>query len=237
MIKQICVIAGGKATRLYPITHTIPKSLIDISGKPFIYRQFEIFKKNGINKVVLCLGVLGEKIEEYIKGENSFFRNFEIFYSYDFPVPLGTGGCILNALKYLDQNFFVIYGDSYLDINFKEISSFYEKQNKLGLMTIFKNDNLYDRSNVIYRNGKIIEYNKSVNKPEMNYIDYGLGILSKNAFNPFINQKNFDLEEVYKYLLKEDELLAYEVNSRFYEIGSKKGLEEMLNLFKNKIHT
>lgn len=236
MINEICVIAGGKATRLYPLTYDIPKSLIDIDGKPFIYRQYEIFKRNNIKKVVLCLGVHGEKIEEYIKSEK-YFNNFDNYFSYDYPEPLGTGGCILNAFKYLSDNFFVIYGDSYLNVNFESVSNFFEMNNKLGLMTVFKNSDLYDSSNIIFEDGNIIEYNKNQKSPRMKYIDYGLGILNKKAFEPFELKKKFDLTEVYQYLIKINQLLGYEVEERFYEIGSKNGLEELISYFKNKIFT
>ncbi|MCX7833379.1 MAG: sugar phosphate nucleotidyltransferase, partial [Ignavibacteria bacterium] len=229
--------AGGKATRLYPLTYDIPKSLLDIAGKPFIYRQFEIFKRNNIKKVVLCLGVHGKKIEDYIKGQKNFFSDFEIYYSYDYPDLLGTGGSVKNAFKYLGNSFFVIYGDSYLNINFTDVSSLFEISNKLGLMTVFKNSGLYDKSNVVFQNGKIIEYDKMRTNENMKYIDYGLGILNKKAFEPFKTEKKFDLVEVYKYLIRIDELIGYEVKERFYEIGSKKGLEELINCFKNNIFT
>ncbi len=237
MINEICVIAGGKATRLYPLTYSIPKSLIDIAGKPFIVRQFELFKKNNIKKVVLCLGVLGEMIEEYLKNEKSIIRDFEIFFSYDKPEPLGTGGCILNAFEFLSNDFFVIYGDSYLTLNFSEVSDIYEKSGKLGLMTVYKNSDLYDKSNIIFENGKILDYDKTKTNSKMNYIDYGLGILNKKAFDHFRTRRIFDLVEVYQNLIKNDELIGFEVKTRFYEIGSKHGLEELINCFKNKIIT
>lgn len=236
MINEICVIAGGKATRLYPLTYDIPKSLIDINGKPFIYRQYETFKRNNIKKVVLCLGVHGEKIEEYIKSEK-YFNDFDNYFSYDYPDSLGTGGCILNAFGYLGDDFFVIYGDSYLNVNFESVSNYYKKNNKLGLMTVYKNFDLYDSSNIIFEDGNIIEYNKNQKSPRMKYIDYGLGILNKKAFEPFESKKKFDLTEVYQYLVKINQLLGYEVKERFYEIGSRRGLEELINCFKNKIFT
>jgi NDP-sugar pyrophosphorylase family protein len=231
MIDTVCILAGGKATRLYPMTLKIPKSLIDINGKPFIIRQFEILEKNRICKAVLCLGFLGEMIEKYL-SESEYIRNgFEVNYSYDSDVPPGTGGAILNALPLLPEKFWIMYGDSYIDVNFKEISEYYETVNNTGLMTVYKNQNLFDKSNVLFRNGLILKYHKTNITKDMEYIDYGLGILTKSGFKDFNGR--FDLSEVYQKLLLKNELAGFEVKNRFYEIGSFEGIEE-LKLFLNQ---
>lgn len=232
MINTICILAGGKATRLYPMTLEIPKSLIDINGKPFIIHQLEILEKNGITKVVLCLGFLGDMIEAYLSQSEFVKNNFEIKYSYDPEKPPGTGGAIFGALELLPEKFWLMYGDSYLDINFKKISEYFESVNKYGLMTVYKNNNLYDRSNVIFENGIIVKYDKTGFSDDMKYIDYGLGILTGSAFNGFRN--SFDLSEIYHKLLINHQLAGFEVNKRFYEIGSYEGIEELKVFLKQK---
>jgi MurNAc alpha-1-phosphate uridylyltransferase len=222
MINSLCLLAGGFATRLRPHTEKIPKSLLEINGKPFIEYQLELLKKNGIENIVICAGFLGEKIKEYIYKINP---DTGIEFSFDGEKLLGTGGAVKKALSKLEDPFFVMYGDSYLDTDFKIINEYFLKNRKQGLMTVFKNNGKWDKSNVLFESGKILEYDKSRNN-NRHYIDYGLGILTHEVFKDFKNQSVFDLEEVYKSLLKKDELLGFEVKERFYEIGSFEGIEE-----------
>jgi len=127
---SIAIIAGGLATRLRPITENIPKSLIEFSGKPFIFYQLEYLYKQGIKKVVLCIGHLGKIIQEKV-GDGRYF-NLDIKYSFDGDFPLGTGGSIKKALPMLDKNFFVLYGDSFLPINFNSVKEFYLQKKKIS---------------------------------------------------------------------------------------------------------
>jgi NDP-sugar pyrophosphorylase family protein len=229
---SVAILAGGLASRLGEITKKLPKSLIEISGKPFIFHQLDILKSQGVKNVVLCVGHLGQMIESAVGDGRNF--NLSIKYSYDGDKQLGTGGSIKKALHLLDPNFFVLYGDSLLPINFEKVQQSYNEK-RLGLMTIIKNDNAWDLSNVLYLDGKLIEYNKINPKANMKYIDYGLSILNKNAFDYFIHEQIFDLSDLFALLSSKSELSAFEVNERFYEIGSKKGIQETedyLNNFK-----
>jgi len=221
----VVILAGGLATRMKPITEKIPKAMLDIDGRPFIYHQLNLLRKKGINRVILCVGFLGEMIENYI-GNGTRFQ-LDVKYSYDGEKLLGTGGAIKKALDYLDDSFFVLYGDSYLDIDYGKIEAAFIKAPGKGLMTVFKNEGKWDTSNVVFRNNEILIYSKKERTEEMNYIDYGLGILSKAAFNNFENEAVFDLAYVYEKLAEERQLMGYEVFERFYEIGSKEGLREL----------
>lgn len=231
MIDSIAVIAGGFATRLYPITKKIPKSLIEVAGKPFILHQIELFKKNNISDAVLCLGNLGEQIVDVVGDGKKFGLN--VSYSFDGDKPLGTGGAILKALPYLKDDFFVIYGDSYLDIDFKAVAEYFYKAGKPALMTVFKNINVGDKSNVVFRNGEIIVYDKKNISDEMDYIDYGLGVFNKKIFDYFLETETLDLAVVYQTLLSKKLLAGYEINKRFYQIGTKEGILETENYLKN----
>lgn len=233
MISKLVLLAGGKATRLRPVTEAIPKSLLEVAGKPFIDHQLELIKRNNITQVVICVSYLGGQVREFV-GDGSRY-GLKIDYSFDGDTLLGTGGTIKNALDLLDDKFFVMYGDSYLTADFKIISDYFLKGDKSGLMTVFKNEGKWDKSNIDFRDGKIINYDKSIENKNMEYIDYGLGILKKRAFEDFKNEKVFDLEAVYKNLLRKKELLGYEVSERFYEIGSFRGLEETQAFLENKM--
>ncbi|MBI5401955.1 MAG: NTP transferase domain-containing protein [Ignavibacteriae bacterium] len=229
----IIILAGGLATRLYPVTHTIAKSMIKIAGKPFIAYQLELLKSKGLDNVIICAGKHGEQIQEFIKNGEEY--GLEVKYSFDGKILLGTGGAIKKALNFIENEFFIMYGDSYLDIDFQAIFKYFQSYNKLGLMTVHKNDNLWDKSNVIFKDGKLLKYNKKEYSPEMNYIDYGLGVLNKKSFDFFQNQNNFDLSELYMKLLEKEELIGYEVFDRFYEIGSFEGIKETEIFLKNKL--
>lgn len=224
MINTLVLLAGGKATRLRPVTETIPKSLLDVAGKPFIDHQLDLIKSNNITKVVICVSYLGEQIKQFA-GDGSRY-GLKIDYSFDGDTLLGTGGTIKNAFPLLDEKFFVMYGDSYLTTDFQKAGEYFLSNNKSGLMTVFRNEDKWDKSNIEFFNGNIIRYDKRVQDEKLKYIDYGLGILNKKAFDEFKEKTIFDLESVYQELIRKQELLGYEVSERFYEIGSFKGLEE-----------
>ena len=224
MIDTLVLLAGGLATRLKPVTETIPKSMIEVAGKPFIGHQLLLIKNNGISNVIICAGKFGEMIQEFTEKNNSFGLNIK--YSFDGSKLLGTGGALKNALEYTGEVFFVMYGDSYLTADFVEVGNYFQSSGANGLMTVYRNDNKFDKSNVEFADGKIIRYDKKATDDKMKFIDYGLGILNKRAFDDFKEQVVFDLETVYQSLLKKNELAGFEVKERFYEIGSFKGLEE-----------
>jgi N-acetyl-alpha-D-muramate 1-phosphate uridylyltransferase len=177
----VAILAGGLATRLRPITQTIPKALIEVAGKPFIDHQLEYLRKQGVTSVVLCIGYLGEMIQEIV-GDGSRW-SMQVRYSLDGPVLLGTGGALKKALPMLGERFFILYGDSYLPIDFGKVQAAFSNSGQLGLMTVLRNQNLWDRSNVRFENGQLIEYNKEKITPLMHYIDYGLGVLEAITLN------------------------------------------------------
>jgi len=224
MITTLVLLSGGLATRLQPISLSLPKSLIDINGKPFIEYQLFLLKKQGITDVVICVSYLGGRIEEFVGDGKKF--GIRIQYSYDGDKLLGTGGAIKKALPLLSENFFVMYGDSYLPIDFKKVSDFFQNNKSQALMTVMKNNNKWDKSNVIFKGGKIIKYDKINIVPEMKYIDYGLGLMHKKCFNNVKENEISDLACIYNKLAEEGKLLGFEIKDRFYEVGSFDGIEE-----------
>jgi N-acetyl-alpha-D-muramate 1-phosphate uridylyltransferase len=221
------ILAGGMATRLYPITEKIPKSLVMINNKPFIEYQLRYLQKQGIKNVVISIGQFGEMIENCVKNLKNI--KLDIEFVFDGKSLLGTGGAVKNSLYKLSDIFFVMYGDSFLPVNFEHIKNSFEYNNKEALMTIFENLNLYDKSNVLYENNKIQEYNKKTFNPKMKHIDYGLSIFSKNIFKDFPVYTNFDLSQVFLKMLSLNELDCFIVSERFYEIGSFQGIKDFEN--------
>jgi NDP-sugar pyrophosphorylase family protein len=226
----VAILAGGLATRLHPITEKIPKALVDVAGKPFVVRQLDYLRRQGITRVVLCISFLGERVEAVV-GDGSAF-GLEVHYSWDGPRLLGTGGALRQALPLLGEQFFVFYGDSYLPIDFHKVAQTFLNSGKPALMTVLRNRNLWDKSNVLFRNGCITEYNKRTPRPEMAHIDYGLGVLSAAVLKDAPVNEPFDLADIYHKLSLQGALAGHEVFERFYEIGSHKGLEETIDYFK-----
>ena len=225
MSLPVAILAGGLATRLRPITERIPKILIDVAGRPFAEHQLDLLQRQGITQVVYCVGYLGEQVRDALGDGGP--RGMSLEYVFDGPKLLGTGGALRRALDKLGDTFFVLYGDSYLTCNFHAIADAHRRSGKSGLMTVFRNEGAFDRSNVIFDAGQILRYDKRASTPEMRYIDYGLGILSRRSLANYPAETVLDLATVYQDLLARQDLAGYEVPERFYEIGSLEGLEEL----------
>lgn len=221
----IAVLAGGLATRLRPLTKTLPKSLLDVAGEPFISHQLRLFEAQEITRVVLCVSYLGERIRDYVGNGRRF--GLDVEYSFDGPVLLGTAGAVRKALPLLGDAFFVTYGDSYLPCDFRVVQQAFTDSGKLALMTIYRNQDRWDRSNVVFAEGKIAAYDKESRDPAMRYIDYGLGAFHRCAFESVPAAAPCDLAALYGRLLEEGKLASFEVRERFYEIGSLTGLREL----------
>jgi N-acetyl-alpha-D-muramate 1-phosphate uridylyltransferase len=221
----VAILAGGLATRLRPTTEKIPKALITVAGRPFLAHQLRLLQGAGIRKVVLCVGYRGEMIEQEFGDGRNF--GIELSYSFDWPELLGTGGALKKALTLLGQHFFVLYGDSYLPIDYAAPVRAFVASGKLGLMTVFRNEGRWDTSNVWFQDGAIKSYSKNERTPEMQHIDYGLGILGSKALASWPDGTAFDLADVYRDLISRNELAGFEVEQRFYEIGSPEGLAEL----------
>ena len=226
----VAILAGGLATRLHPITETIPKALVEVAGKPFILRQLEYLRRQGVSRVVLCTGFLGEQIEAIV-GDGSALE-LAVSYSQDWPNLMGTGGALKQALPLLDTQVLVLYGDSYLPIDFASVERVFLASGKPALMTVQRNADRWDKSNVLFRDGVIVEYNKQSPTPEMKHIDYGLGALSAPILADEKTRGPLDLADIYHRLSLSGQLAGYEVYERFYEIGSHKGLAEAADYFK-----
>lgn len=202
-----------------------------MAGKPFIARQLECLRQQGITRVVLCIAHLGEQVEALVGDGTSF--GLDVRYSWDGPRLLGTGGALKRALPLLGERFFVFYGDSYLPVDFRAVEHSFFASGQPALMTVVKNNDQWDKSNVLFRDGHIIEYDKRSPAPEMAHIDYGLGVMSASLFEA-LAEGPVDLSDVYHALSVRGLLAGLEVFGRFYEIGSHKGLSETIEYFEKR---
>jgi NDP-sugar pyrophosphorylase family protein len=220
----IAILAGGLATRLRPLTTSIPKSMVEVAGAPFIHHQLRLLVREGFKDIVICTGHLGDQIESFV-GDGSRF-GCSVQYSKDGAVPLGTGGALLRAAPLLGPSFMVTYGDSYLDTSYAKPWAAFRRSDLPALMTVHRNEGKWDASNVEFSEGVIKRYDKIVKTPAMNYIDYGMGVLTREAVLTLTLEESFDLAHLYCLLAKRGLLAGYEVHQRFYEIGSPAGLAE-----------
>jgi len=220
----VAILAGGLASRLRPLTETIPKALIELNGQPFLAHQLRLLSSRGIQRIVLCVGYRGEMIQDFVGDGSRFGLRVDVLF--DGPVLLGTAGAVRRAIPLLGKNFFVLYGDSYLPCDYSAVGAAFLGSGKRGLMTVFRNDGKFDASNVEYRDGQIVRYDKKSKTSAMKHIDYGLGAFRADVFAQLPDGVPCDLATVYQSLMSAGDLAAFDVPERFYEIGSLRGLEE-----------
>ncbi len=221
----VAILAGGLATRLRPVTETIPKALLPINGRPFLAHQLRLLKQSGIDRAVLCVGYLGEQIREYAGDGGAF--GMEILYSFDGESLLGTAGAIRRALPLLGDAFFTLYGDSYLRCDYRSAEEALMRSGKPALMTVFRNEGLWETSNVEFSDGVILAYDKKNRTPRMRHVDYGLGVFRREACKRIPDGRSYDLASLYQGLVKDHALAALEMPERFYEIGSLQGIRDL----------
>lgn len=216
---QVVVLMGGLGTRLG--LQDRPKAMADIDGIPFFDYQLRMLKRWRFHKFLFLVGYQADKIEKYYGNGERW--QVAIQYSYDGKEQLGTGGALRHAKDRLEDAFLLIYGDSFMDIDYQEVVYRYRLARlagKKGLMTILKNEDHYDKSNVIYQNGELVLYDKDHRTWDMKYIDYGVSVLSKELVEEERGERKFDLAHILTEASKRRLLEAHVVQRRFYEIGS-----------------
>jgi len=220
----VAVLSGGLATRLRPVTESIPKALIDINGEPFIAHQLRLLSGAGVERVVICVGYLGEMIQKFAGDGRRF--GLQVTYSPDGPHLRGTAGAVRNALPALGDQFLVLYGDSYLPCDYRAVEQAFIRCGAPALMTIFRNRNQWEISNVDFADGQIAAYDKRTPATAMEYVDYGLSAFQSSVFST-VGEKTTDLTAVFEELIGRRELAGFEVKDRFYEVGSWQGIREL----------
>jgi len=223
----VAILCGGLATRMHPLTLFKPKSMIEVTGVPFIKLQLDQLERQGVEEVVLCLGHMGDQIYDYVTRLKT---NLIINFSDDDPEHPGTAGAIRNALPLLGKQFFIMYGDSYLLCDFARVQfSFFARKSK-AMLTVYYNGNQFEQSNVelISSVGEwILRYDKTKPTKKMKHVDYGLGVMCSWVLEEYCQELS-DLADVYGMLSRNNVLLGHEIHQRYryYEIGSMKGLAD-----------
>ena len=223
-LAPVCILAGGLGTRLGAIAHGMPKPLVEVAGRPFVEHQLALLSAHGAREVVLCVGHRGEQIEAVV-GDGAA-HGLTVRYSYDPPQLAGTAGAVRGALGLLPEDgFFVLYGDTYLRVDYRGVEARFRRSGAPALMTVLRNEGRWDVSNARVAKGRVAAYDKASPSPDMTWIDYGLSVLTHRAL-AVVGDSEPDLTTVFSELARRGELAAYEATQRFYEIGSPAAREE-----------
>lgn len=232
-LPPLVILAGGLATRLRPITETIPKSMVQVAGEPFVSHQLRLVRSWGFNKVMMCIGHMGEQIQDFV-GDGTAY-GLDVQYASDAGTQRGTGGAIRRCLDRLDRRFAVTYGDSYLDVEMLPIWHAYQASRAPALMTVFRNQGQWDNSNVQFDGHMVLVHDKVNRTPDMAYIDYGISFFDADLFRPYDPELPFDLATMTRDLARGGFLAGFEVTQRFYEVGSHTGLAECEQYLTQKV--
>lgn len=223
-ISNVVILAGGLATRLQSLQRDLPKCLFRVAGRPFIDYQLQELVRQGIERVVLCLGHLGEQVVDHLQSAAP--SQLKIEYSFDGDTLLGTAGAIRKALRLLPEHFFVLYGDSFLRVSYQALADAYFQAKKPAIMSVFKNNGKFGKSNLHFADNRVVSYSKLDCGSELDSIDYGLSILNRQVIEGLPAQESIDLAQLFSELSKNSQLAAFEVTDRFYEIGTPGALFE-----------
>jgi NDP-sugar pyrophosphorylase family protein len=223
----IAILAGGLATRLGTLTENVPKCMLEVNGFPFIHWQIELLKAAGYRDFMFCLAHKSDVIQEYLGDGSRYGVNFE--FSMDGATQLGTGGAIVKAAQLLGEEFAVIYGDSYLPINYQDFEMAFKSSNSVAMMSLFKNNSHIETNNAELLSDGNVDYRKGTFDFRKTYIDYGISYFKKEAFKDYHPNQPVDLAEICQILSINKKLTGYEVFQRYYEVGSYQGIEEFSN--------
>jgi NDP-sugar pyrophosphorylase family protein len=221
-LPPVCILAGGMGSRLGDRVKSIPKPLIEVAGEPFLIHQLRLLARHGARDVVICVGYLGELIEQVIGHERFGLR---VEYSYDGPGLDGTLGAIRRAAGRLGPAFLVLYGDAYLRVDYRAATDAWMRSGLPAMMTVLHNEGRWDVSNARLDGARVTAYDKQAPSSSMSWIDYGLGGLTQTALE-LVGEDVSDLAALYHALAVRQELFGFAASERFYEIGTPAALHE-----------
>jgi len=227
---QAVILAGGLGTRMRPATETIPKPMIQVAGKPFLQHQLELLRASGIDRSLLLVAYLGEKIEEYFGGGEKFKLNIE--YSYE-PTPLGTGGALKNAEPKLQNSFVLLNGDTYLEMDYSALLLKFTTLRCSALIVAYKKPHgalsslpadHFPNNLLVNKEGRVDAYRKR-DAEGLTHIDAGAIVLDKKILQSLPGGQRCSLEEeIYPKLIADGEMFAWVTSEPFYDMGSPTGL-------------
>jgi NDP-sugar pyrophosphorylase family protein len=221
-LPPVCILAGGAGTRLGGLVRDTPKPLIEVAGEPFLVHQLRLLAGHGAGEVVLCVGYLGERIERTV-GHERF--GLHIAYSFDGPELAGTLGAIRRARRLLGERFLVLYGDTYLRLDYAAAAAAWRASGLPAMMSVLRNEGRWDSSNALYADERVIAYDKRAPRAEMEWIDYGLCGLRQETLD-LLDADARELPDLLRALAASGQLFGFLARERFFEIGTPAALAE-----------
>lgn len=228
MIKQAVILAGGKGKRLLPLTKNLPKPMAPINKIPFLSYLIHTLKQKGIKKILILVGYKYNKIINFYKKSSAMPISFSFS-----NVKSDTGKRVLDAYKFLDDEFLLLYGDNFWEPNiqkmykkFKINKSFISTtvfNNRLGTAEYGKENNVYVKQNLL-----VEKYDKSRKNKKLNGVDIGFFIVKKKFLAQFNKkQKNYSFEnDILIESIKLKKLIAYRTNKQYFSITNLKMLKK-----------
>lgn len=225
MPMQAVILAGGLGMRVRPLTLKTPKAMIPIMGKPYLEYQLQFIKNYNITNILLCVGYLGEKIQSYFGDGQPWGVRIKYYFEEN---PLGTGGALRNARHLLDDCFFLIYGDSYLPIDYLSIEKKFLEIDKTVLMVLYDNqeDTSVPNNVSLNREGVVTHYEKDPHNRILQYVDAGVLALKKDILDMLPSDREVSLEkDIFPNLIARQECAGFVTQQRFYDIGTPERLK------------
>lgn len=210
---EAIILAGGFGTRLRHTVSNVPKPMAPVNGKPFLQYIFDYLLDNGIRSVILAVGYKAEIIQQYF---GTSYKGIKITYSME-NVPLGTGGAIKKALKYCyNKDVFIINGDTYFDVDLKQMKKFHENENSKLTLAIksMKNFDRYGSVNIVDNMVRTFEEKKPIVQGKINGGTY---LLNRRIMD-CIDQQSFSFEKIVLES-KNTHIYAFESKGYFIDIG------------------
>lgn len=220
---QAVILAGGLGTRLGPVTQSVPKPMVPVHDRPFLEYELTLLAQNGITDVVLCVGYLGEQVSKYFGNRTQGVR---LEYSWDGEKLLGPIGALKKAESFLGDSFFVLYGDAYLRLDYLALMDATQSSGRLGTMAVLHNCDEYGPSDLLVADGIVKVYDKKRSRKDLEWVNFGVSALRRSALELVEPDQFYDEETFYGQLIAQEELMAFEVKDRFYEIGNPSGLAQ-----------
>jgi NDP-sugar pyrophosphorylase family protein len=218
-LPPVCVLVGGRGTRLGSLTETMPKPMVTVAGRPFIDWVLLRLAAEGFTRVVMCLGYRGDVLARHVGDGDRF--GVSVAYSWDGPAPAGTMGAIRQALPLLTEPVPVLFGDTFLESGLARVVAHHRQSACPATMSVLRNSGRWDTSNALVADGMVIQYSKSP-PPTAEWIDYGFSVLDRQVV---ASSSASDLGVVMEDLAARSRLSACCVTEPFYEIGTPAGRE------------
>jgi D-glycero-D-manno-heptose 1,7-bisphosphate phosphatase len=219
--RQAVIVAGGRGTRLRPLTDDRPKAMVEVGGKPFLDHLLELLREEGLQEILLLLGYRADAILEHV-GDGSAW-GLKVSAVVTDPDD-ETSSRMLTARGRLDDRFLFLYSDNYWPLRMERLWGDYVRSDRPAIVTVYRNRDGYTRSNVRVADGAVVEYDPTRSRPGLGGVEIGYAILPRDVVD-LIDRTDLPFEKVVYPRLVEGRLLAaHETDHRYYSMGSMERL-------------